>query len=50
MDFTKGNFEANKSANSILQALSCQFFGCNLLVFCVPSFQFLFESRVFIEN
>jgi len=38
MDFTKGNFKP-KSASSILQAVSCRFFGCNLLVFVFVAFE-----------
>jgi len=32
LDFTRGNLKP-QSASSIPQALSCRFFGCNLLVF-----------------
>jgi len=38
MDFTRGNFKP-QSASSILQALSCWFFGCNLLVFVFLAFR-----------
>ena len=38
MDFTRGDFKP-KSASSILQALSCRFFGCNLLVFVFLAFK-----------
>jgi len=38
MDFTRGNSEP-KSASSILQALSCRFIGCNILVFVFLAFK-----------
>ena len=48
MDFTKGNFKP-ESTSSILQALSCRFFGCNLLFLVFLAFKICLCFVLFIN-